>query len=120
MNAQAVHGNEQAANYTDRPGKYYVIYVCLLILAGLQFFIATLNIDASAMFVRMLLVAIVEAGLAILFFMHLWAEKRGWFLFVVIFTVFVMLALQYGWTDAVRMDKGGAPYSMSPSGAIRQ
>ena len=33
----------------------------------------------------MLFVAIAEAGLAVLFFMHLWAEKRGFLMFVLVF-----------------------------------
>jgi len=86
------------------------IYVCLLILAGLQFVIAYQNIDASQMFTRMLVVAIVEAGLAAMFFMHLWAEKRGFLIFVAIFTIFVLLVMQFGWTDSFRM-VSGAPFS---------
>ena len=91
-------------------GKDLVVYVCLLALAGLQFVIAYQHIDASQMFLRMLVVAIVEAGLAVMFFMHLWAEKRGFVLFVLIFTIFVLLAMQYGWTDSSRMVTG-APFS---------
>src|SRR5947209_15019057 len=91
-------------------GKDLIVYVCLLALAGLQFFIAYQNIDASQMFVRMLAVACVEAGLAELFFMHLWSEKRVFLLFVVIFTVSVLLGMQYGWTDSFRM-VNGAPFS---------
>ena len=90
--------------------KDLIVYVCLLVLAGLQFVIAYQNIDASQMFVRMLAVACVEAGLAELFFMHLWSEKRAFLLFVVIFTVSVLLGMQYGWTDSTRMVVG-APFS---------
>ena len=90
--------------------KDLVVYVCLLALARLQFVIAYQHIDASQMFLRMLVVAIVEAGLAVMFFMHLWAEKRGFVLFVLIFTIFVLLAMQYGWTDSSRMVTG-APFS---------
>ena len=91
-------------------GKDLIVYICLLALAGLQFVIAYQNIDASQMFTRMLAVAIVEAGLAMLFFMHLWSEKRAFLWFVVIFTVSVLLGMQYGWTDSSRM-VNGAPYS---------
>ncbi len=91
-------------------GKDLIVYVCLLALAGVQFVIAYQNIDAAQMFTRMLVVAIVEAGLAMLFFMHLWSEKRAFLWFVVIFTVAVLLGLQYGWTDSTRMVTG-VPYS---------
>jgi cytochrome c oxidase subunit IV len=92
-------------------GKDLIVYVCLLALAGLQFLIAYQNIDASQMLTRMLLVAGVEAGLAELFFMHLWSEKRAFLWFVVIFTVSVLLMMQYGWTDSFRMLVGAAPFS---------
>jgi len=86
-------------------GKDLVVYLCLLALAGLQFVIAYQNISASQMFVRMLSVAVIEAALALLFFMHL-SENRGLLWFVAIFAIFVLLALQYGWTDSFRLSDG--------------
>ncbi len=88
-------------------GKDLVVYVCILALAGLQFLIAYQNITASQMLRRMFLVAVIEAGLAVMFFMHLWSEKRGFLLFVVIFTVFVLLVMQFGWSDSFRLLKCG-------------
>jgi cytochrome c oxidase subunit IV len=98
------------AHNSDGIGKDIVVYICLLALAGLQFVIAYQNIDASQMLTRMLAVAIIEAGLAVMFFMHLWTEKRGFVVFVLVFTIFVLLAMQYGWTDSTRMVVG-APFS---------
>jgi heme/copper-type cytochrome/quinol oxidase subunit 4 len=86
-------------------GRDLVVYVCLLALAGIQFFIAYQDITASQMFVRMLTVAVVEAGLALLFFMHL-SENRGLKWFVLIFTVAVILGMQYGWSDSFRLLDG--------------
>src|SRR5271170_468464 len=86
-------------------GRDLVVYVCLLALAGIQFFIAYQDISARQMFVRMLTVAVVEAGLALLFFMHL-SENRGLKWFVLIFTVAVILGMQYGWTDSFRLTNG--------------
>ena len=86
-------------------GKDVGVYVCILVLAGIQFLIAYQDISASQMFVRMLIVAIVEAALALLFFMHLW-ENRGLKWFVLIFTVAVILGMQYGWTDSFRLSEG--------------
>jgi heme/copper-type cytochrome/quinol oxidase subunit 4 len=86
-------------------GKDLIVYVCILALAGIQFVIAYQNISASQMFVRMLIVAIIEAALALLFFMHLW-DNRGLKWFVLIFTVAVILGMQYGWTDSFRLVDG--------------
>jgi len=85
--------------------KDLIVYVCILALAGIQFVIAYQDISASQMFVRMLSVAVIEAALALLFFMDL-AENRGLLWFFVIFTVFVLLAMQYGWTDSFRLTDG--------------
>jgi len=119
VDAPDVHPFEPGARYADSVSKYIVIYLCLMALAAVQFVIAYTQISTFAMFARMLLIAIAEAGLALLFFMHLWAEKRGFLLFVVIFTGFVLLAMQYGWTDSYRMDVG-APYSQPKTGVAQQ
>jgi len=86
-------------------GKDVAVYVCLLLLAGIQFVIAYQDTSPSQMFVRMLSVAILEGGLALLFFMHL-SENRGLLWFVGIFTVAVILGMQYGWTDSFRLLDG--------------
>ncbi len=93
------------AHASSGMGRDVVVYVCLLALAGIQFFIAYQDITASQMFVRMLTVAVIEAGLALLFFMHL-SENRGLKWFVLIFTVAVILGMQYGWTDSFRLTNG--------------
>jgi caa(3)-type oxidase subunit IV len=85
--------------------KDLIVFVCILALAGLQFVIAHQDIRGSQMFVRMLSVAVIEAVLALLFFMHL-SENRGLLWFFAIFTVFVLLAMQYGWTDSFRLTSG--------------
>jgi heme/copper-type cytochrome/quinol oxidase subunit 4 len=86
-------------------GKDVAVYVCLLVLAGIQFVIAYQDITTSQMFVRMLTVAIIESGIALLFFMHL-SKNRGLMWFVLIFTVAVILGMQYGWTDSFRLIDG--------------
>jgi heme/copper-type cytochrome/quinol oxidase subunit 4 len=85
--------------------KDLIVWACILALAGLQFVIAYQDISASQMFVRMLSVAIIEAALALLFFMDL-SENRGLKWFFGIFIVFVLLAMQYGWTDSFRLTDG--------------
>jgi caa(3)-type oxidase subunit IV len=98
-----------AEQHKSTTGKDLVVYVCILAIAALQFVIAYSDITASQMFVRMLFLAIVEATLALLYFMHL-AENHGLLWFVVIFTVFALLAMQYGWTDSFRVLLG-APWA---------
>jgi caa(3)-type oxidase subunit IV len=95
-----------ATEHPSSTTKYIVVYICILLIAALQFVIAYSNIDASQMFTRMMLLACVEAVLAVLFFMHLWVDSRGLLWFVAVFTIFVILAMQYGWTDSYRLLNG--------------
>jgi heme/copper-type cytochrome/quinol oxidase subunit 4 len=117
--APDVQKHEPAARYTDTPGKYIVIYLCILALATVQFVIAYGHADVTSRFARMFFVALAEAGLALMFFMHLWAEKRGFLLFVVIYTGFVLAVMQYGWTDSYRMELG-VPNSQPKTGAVQE
>ena len=94
-----------ATDQSNGMGKDLIVYVCILALAGIQFLIAFQDISVSQMFARMLIVAVIEAALALLFFMHLW-ENRGLKWFVLIFTVAVILMMQYGWTDSFRQVNG--------------
>ena len=48
-----------------------MIYLCILVIAALQFVVAYSNITPTDVH-RMLILACVEAALALLFFMHLW------------------------------------------------
>jgi|HubBroStandDraft_4_1064222.scaffolds.fasta_scaffold220196_2 heme/copper-type cytochrome/quinol oxidase subunit 4 len=65
-----------AASYTDKLSKYLIVYVAILILAGLQFVIAYQHVDVGTMIFRMFAIAFLEAGLAVVFFMHLGSENR--------------------------------------------
>jgi cytochrome c oxidase subunit IV len=55
---------------------YLAVYVVILVISGLQILIAYENIDAYRIFIRMLLLAIIQAGLAVTFFMHMiWSDS---------------------------------------------
>ena len=105
-----------AVPYAGNLGKYLIVYVCILIIAGLQFVIAYQHADATAMIFRMFALALVEAGLAVVFFMHLGSENRLFVTWIAIITLFVFAAMQYGWTDSFRMERDAPPsYQTGPS-----
>ena len=101
-----------AAGYADKLSKYLIVYVCILALAGLQFVIAYQHIDVGSMIFRMFAIALLEAGLAVVFFMHLGSENRVFVTWVLLVTLFVFAALQYSWTDSYRMERD-APKSFT-------
>ena len=103
-----------AAAYTDSLTKYFIVYVAILILAGLQFVLAYQHVDIPTMIFRMFAVALLEAGLAVMYFMHLGSENRAFVTWIAIITLLVLGALQYSWTDSFRMERD-SPKSF-PSG----
>jgi caa(3)-type oxidase subunit IV len=105
-----------AADYRAGLGRYLIVYLMILVLAGLQFVIAYTRADTMAMFLRFFSVAIVEAGLAVMFFMHLGSEDKKFTVSVVIFVVFVLAAMQFSWTDSFRMERNApASYHVAPT-----
>jgi|SRR5579859_6481901 len=98
-----------AAEHKSGTGKYVVVYFCILGIAALQFVVAYASVSTEQMLTRMLCLAVFEAALALLFFMHL-SDNSGLLWFVVIFTVGVILGMQYGWTDSFRL-LHGAPWA---------
>jgi heme/copper-type cytochrome/quinol oxidase subunit 4 len=103
-------------DYAGSLGKILIIYLCILLLAGLQFVIAYQHWAVRTMFLRMLLIAIVEAGLAVTFFMHLGSEDRKFTFSVAVVVIFVLISMQFSWTDSFRLLHGvpGANSSAGP------
>jgi len=97
---------ESAAEGRSNKTRYLIVYVCILVIATLQFVIAYSGAQGSQLLTEMLALACVEAVLAVLFFMHLWVDSRGLLWFVAVFTIFVILAMQYGWPDCFRLLNG--------------
>jgi caa(3)-type oxidase subunit IV len=87
-------------------GKDIIIYVCLLGMAGLQIALAYSGSPGGGFFLRLLTVACVQALIAVLFFMHLRSERRSLVVFIAVFTVFILVSMQFGWTDSFRMING--------------
>ena len=86
-------------------GKDVGVFVVLLILAAIQFVIGYQGISDSQKLLWMLIVAIIEAAVALLFFMHL-TDNKGLRWFVLVFVVAVLVFMQYGWTDSFRAGHG--------------
>ena len=104
------------ADYSGSLGKILIIYLCIVLLAALQFVIAYQHLSVRAMFLRMFVIALVEAGLAVTFFMHLGSEDKKFTFSVAVLVIFVLISMQYSWTDSFRMEHGvpGSNYSSGP------
>ena len=82
---------------------YLAVYIVILAISALQILIAYSNAEGSRIFLRMLALAIVQAGLAIAFFMHMKSEKRNLALFLLPATLFVLAMMNMIWSDSFRL-----------------
>ena len=91
-------------------GKYLVVYLCMLVIPAIEVVVAYQHIDELQMVARMSALAILGAGLGIMFFMNLAMERHSLIIAVAIFALFALFAINYGWTDSFRI-LDGAPFS---------
>jgi cytochrome c oxidase subunit IV len=82
---------------------YIVVYLCILALAGVQVVLAYQHVDGAQLFLRMLSVAVIQAGLGVMFFMHLRMERRSLILTLIPATLFVLLMMNMIWSDSFRL-----------------
>jgi cytochrome c oxidase subunit IV len=88
---------------------YVVIYVFILAIAGLQVVLAY-TASGLQQFVVMMGFAVIQAALAVTFFMHMRTERRSLFLLLVPATIFVLLMMNMIWSDSFRISHG-APFT---------
>jgi heme/copper-type cytochrome/quinol oxidase subunit 4 len=91
------------ANRQTRTNTYVITYFAILLVAAIQFLFAHYNAGKPELWYRLLFLAIIEAFLAILFFMHLWMESRRLLFAVILIMVFVFISLQWSWPDSFRI-----------------
>lgn len=80
-----------------------VVYLCILALSGVQVVMAYQHAEGAQLLVRMLAVAVIQAGLAVMYFMHLRSEQRNLRLALIPATIFVMLMMNMIWSDSFRL-----------------
>jgi cytochrome c oxidase subunit IV len=86
-------------NAADNLKTDLVVYVGILVLAGVQMFLAY----HSPGVIRMLVVAAIQAYLAVMFFMHLRDEKSTLRLALIPATLFVLVMMNMVWADSYRL-----------------
>jgi cytochrome c oxidase subunit IV len=87
----------------SRTNTYVITYLAILLVAAIQFFFAYYYAGEPGLWNRLLFLAIIEAILAVLFFMHLWMESRRLLFAVILVMVFVFISLQWSWPDSFRI-----------------
>jgi heme/copper-type cytochrome/quinol oxidase subunit 4 len=91
-------------------GKYYVVYVCMLVISAIELLVAYRHPSGTELLGTLLILAFIGAALGVLYFMRLGSENRSAMIGFAVFTLFVLAAINYGWTDSFRILLG-VPYA---------
>jgi heme/copper-type cytochrome/quinol oxidase subunit 4 len=89
----------------DGPGmkEYIAIWVGLLCIVGIETFLTTMHISTHRLLASLLVLAFLEAGIALLYFMHLKYEKPNLFWSLLPAVIFVLFMMNHFWPDAYRV-----------------
>jgi caa(3)-type oxidase subunit IV len=93
----------QPAQVNDSLKTDVIVYLCILALSGVQVLLAYQHTQGTQLLIRMLAVAFIQAGLGVMYFMHLRNEQRNLRLALIPATIFVMLMMNMIWSDSFRL-----------------
>jgi heme/copper-type cytochrome/quinol oxidase subunit 4 len=82
---------------------YIAIWIGLLCIVGIETFLTFMKLSTHRLLASLLVLAFIEAGIALLYFMHLKYEKPKLFWSLVPAVIFVLFMMNHIWPDAYRL-----------------
>jgi len=89
----------------QEPGmRFYVaIWLGLVAIVGVEVTLTFAHLPAGSLLAALLSLAVIEAGLGVMYFMHLKYERRALFWSLIPTLVFVLVMMNHLWPDAHRL-----------------
>jgi cytochrome c oxidase subunit IV len=87
------------------PGlRFYVwVWIGLLAIAGFEVLLTYRGFSTGSLLSVLLILAVCEAGIALMYFMHLKYERSTLFWSLIPVTIFVLFLMNHFWADALRL-----------------
>ena len=82
---------------------YVAIWVGLLLILGAEVALTYARLPEGTLLAALLALALVEAGLGVMYFMHLRYERRTLFWSLIPALIFVFIMMNQFWSDAHRL-----------------
>lgn len=101
MKGHAMAG--QTVTGEPRLGVYVVVWICLLGIVAIEVALTRAGLPAGALVLALLALAIIEAAIGVMYFMHLRYEPRLLFWCLIPALVFVLVMMNQFWSDAHRL-----------------
>ena len=83
-------------------GFYVVVWLGLVLIAGLEVILTYQHLPTRTLLASFLVLAVIEAGLAVMYLMHLKFERKSLFWSLIPYTIFVLFMMDHVWPDAFR------------------
>jgi cytochrome c oxidase subunit IV len=93
-----------ATEQSNGIGKYVGIWLGLVCIAGIEVILTYRGFSTRALLVALFILATIEAGIGLAYFMHLKYEKPSLVWSIIPFVIFVLLMMNQIWPDAYRVD----------------
>ncbi len=100
---------------TTAPGRaptmqgYVLIWVGLILIVGVEVFLTYERLPAGTLLAALLLLALIEASLAVMYFMHLKYERPVLFWSLIPYLIFALVMMDHFWPDALRLMRQRLP-----------
>ena len=90
---------------TAGPGMrlYVAVWLGLLLIVGVEVALTYAGLPTGILLSALLALALVEAGLGLMYFMHLRYERRALFWSLIPALIFVFIMMNQFWSDAQRL-----------------
>lgn len=88
---------------------YVIVWLGLILIVGAEVLLAYAHLRTPILLAALLALAVLEAGAALLFFMHLKYERPTLFWSMIPALIFVLVLMDHLWPDAVRLTSLRAP-----------
>ena|ERR1700693_2376439 len=107
------------AQHEPGMGGYIGIWIGLLLIVGIEVFLTLQGLPTYRLLAILLILAFIEAGIGLFYFMHLKYEQRSLVWSLTPAVVFVLFMMNHIWPDAYRLTSLKVPISVSGPGNAR-
>jgi len=82
---------------------YVVVWIGLLLIVGIEVSLTYLQLPGPRLLASLLVLAFIEAGIGVMYFMHLKYERPSLFWSLIPTLIFVLVLMDHFWPDALRL-----------------
>src|SRR2546422_11695940 len=82
---------------------YVVVWIGLILIVGLEVFLTCERLPTGTLLACLLGLALIEAALGVMYFMHLKYERPALFWSLIPYLVFALVMMDHYWPDALRL-----------------